>query len=618
MNKWLVLCTVIVLGSMQLYAQHAKVRKYTSPLSGSVILSELEDKYNAEVHSLESPRPDANADRQRLYNAKQEVAKLFPYKRGNAAYKTTAIGAPVLTTNFIADSLTGTPPDNDMAISKNGKAVSVVNSNIAITNADSGKMISRKTLKVMSTAVNLGGTQNYRYDPKVIYDPEADKFICVMLNSTNEDNYIVLGFSQSNDPAGQWNFYKFYGDYKGDTTWFDYPSIAITKDEFFLTGNKIKFNASWQAGFTETVIYQVKKQDGYTGASNITYQIWDSISYNGIQIRNLYPTKGGSSIKGPEQYFLSNRNFDVQNDTIFLVKIPDVISSGNTNLDIKVLISPTKYGVPQDGRQPDTSATLATNDGRILGAFIDGDEIQFVSTTVTPVSGASGVFHGVIKNYASTPTFSSAQIFSIDTLDFGYPNVTYAGNPWGVRQSVISFNFTGPNMYPGVGAIMFDGAGYSPMTIAKSGISSIKVLAQKQQRWGDYMGAQVDWNNTGSVWIEGIYGRTGQSYGSWIAKLNSPLLAVNNTNTKNADYKLYPNPALHYISFEFEVVQSTKTTFYIYDIQGKLVDKLLEHPCKQGLNRIQFNIGTLPAGNYVLKATSIEGAEIMSRKFVKE
>ncbi len=605
----------LLIGNYLATAQNARVKQYTAPLAGTVVLRDVEDNYNAQVINTEAPVPDAG--KLQLMDIKKQVAVQFPYKRANVAYKTTATAAPIVEKGYVADSFTGIPPDNDMAISKAGKAVSVVNSMIAITDDALGKMTFKRGLKTFSNAVGLNDFNDYRYDPKIMYDPEADRFICVMLNAINELNYIVLGFSKTNDPAGQWNFYKFYGNYNNDTTWFDYPSIAITKNEFFLTGNKIKFNASWQAGFAGTVIYQVNKQDGYNAVSNISYQIWDSINMNGIQIRNLYPAKGGSAILGPSQYFLSNRNFDVQNDTVFLVKIPDVISSGNTTLDIKVLTSPTKYGVPPDGRQPDTSVTLATNDGRVLGAYIDGDEIQFVSTTVSPGSGSAGIFHGIIKDFATSPVFKHTQILSVDTMDFGYPNITYAGNPWGLRQSLISFNYTGPNINPGMGAMMFDGVGYSPITLVKTGTGSIKRLTSKQQRWGDYMGSQVDWNNIGTVWIEGIYGRSDNDYGNWMAKLNSPLLSINKKQTFT-ESKIYPNPSVQLMYFEFTLSEQTNLVFAIYDMQGKMVDKVLEQTCKKGANRLQINIASLPAGNYTIQANAADGKAAMVQTFTKQ
>jgi hypothetical protein len=619
---------ILMLIQFQLAAQNVHVSIQQVPLAGTVVLKDVEDKYSAQVFNLESPGPDASVERKKLYAAKAISAAMFPYKKTKAQYKTTSVSAPIVTQSFTADSLSGIPPDNDFAVSRANKGISVMNSRLAIIDATTGSMPSRKNLQTFCAPTGLNTTNDYKYDPKVMYDPQADKFICVILNSTNEFNYIVVGFSQTNDPAGQWNFYKFYGDYKADSTWFDYPCVAITKDEFFLTGNKIKYNGSWQAGFTESVIYQMNKNDGYSGAATLTTKTWDGINGSSVFIRNLYPVKGGD---GPAQYFLSNRNFDVQNDTIFLVKVPNVISSGNNNLEIKVLKSPIKYGVPPEGRQPDTSVTLATNDGRILGAFCDGDEIQFVSASVAPVSGASGVFHGKITNYQTSPVLSHAAIITVDSLDFGYPNISYMGNPWGLRQSIISFNYTGPNTYPGMGAILFNGSEYSSIANVKTGNGSIKQLTGKTQRWGDYMASQVDvskptnpiqgnsdkWRITAAVWIEGIFGRADGRYGNWIAKINSPLLGIE-TEEKQSSVKIYPNPAIDLVEFEFDMNETETVSFKIHDIWGRTVDQILNAKCKHGHNALQFNVAPLAAGNYILTATTATGEEVIRKQFVKQ
>jgi hypothetical protein len=598
------------------WGQQATVRRMSVAKAGTVNLSQVDDKYQAEVYNLEMPSPDGNPDKVRLRQVKEQVSKQFPRRGNKAAYKTTVAPSPTVGMSYVADVQPGIPPDNDMAISLQNSSVSVMNSRIAIHNAQTGTPVTAKSLKSMTSTIGLNGVQYYRYDPKVIYDPEADRFICVMLNNTDAENWIILGFSKTNDPAGLWNFYKLYGNYANDTTWFDYPSIAITHSEFFLTGNKIKFNTSWQAGFTQTVIYQINKQDGYNG-DTLSTQLWENTSFGGRNIRNLYPVKGGASIKGPEQYFLSNRNFDVQNDTIFLVKIPDTIGSVNLNLTVTPLVSNLTYGVPPNGRQPDTSYTLATNDARVLGAYIENDEIQFTSTTVHPVSGASAVYHGKITNVSTSPSVQ-ASLFSIDTLDFGYPNLSFAGPYNGAKSSIISFNYTGPNKYPGMGAIYYDGTQFSDMVDIKTGDSSINQLPGKEQRWGDYMGSQQDWSGLGSVWVLGIYGRTDKDYGNFMAKLTSPYPnSVKDNLSPSGHSRLYPNPVIQYIKLDFELEQPDDVKFAIYDLQGRKVDELLENRCKAGKNRIQFNVGSLPKGNYFLKGHTSGGREVMVKPFIK-
>ena len=602
-----------------LHAQHASVKQYKAPLAGTVVLKDADDKYNAQVTSLQEPEVDGDGEKEMLDAVKAEIKRMYPYQKSKTVRKTTSALPPTVAISFVSDSFPGVPPDNYSAVSKGFKGVAVMNENIAVHDATTGAYITRKGLKPFSNAVGLNSIVNdYRYDPKVVYDPVADRFICMMLNGINQYNYIVVGFSATNDPSGSWKFYKFYGDYGADTTWFDYPQLSITQNELFFTGNKITYNTSWQLGFKRSVIYQIRKQDGYNGDSTLSYQIWDNVNYNNQKLRCLYPVNPGDALLGPDQYFLSNRDFDTVNDSVFLVRVPDTLGSGDTNLTVTAIVGTTSYGVPPDGRMPDTSLTLATNDGRVLGGFIKGSELQFVSTSVNTATGASALYHGIISNFNTTPTLQGT-IWGIDTLDMGYPNISYAGNNGGGNQSIISFDYSGPNTYPGFGAIFFDGAAYSPMVTIKGGDSCISQLAQKEQRWGDYSGSQPDWNTIGAVWVEGIYGRRDKKYGNYMAELKSPYFnSVPAISSAPPVSSLYPNPAWQYVTFEFSVAQEQLFTFTIYDTRGRVVDKLTTAWCHIGNNAIQFNIGPLSPGTYLLQASGNNGEVIPVHTFVRK
>ncbi len=229
-------------------AQHTSAKQYTAPLAGQVVLSELSDKYSAHVYSMEMPEPDGKAEQQRMREIKQQIQKNAPRHRSVAQKTASTVMQPVVSINFVADSSSEIPPDNYTAVSKNNKGMTVMNDLVSVHDATTGNYLTRTSLYQLSIAVGLNNTfttdNNYRYDPKVVYDPVADRFICVMLNGTDQYNFhAVIGFSKSNDPDSGWYFYKIYGDYRGDTTWFDYPSIAITQNELFVTGNKVKYDS---------------------------------------------------------------------------------------------------------------------------------------------------------------------------------------------------------------------------------------------------------------------------------------------------------------------------------------------------------------------------------------
>lgn len=604
-------------------AQQARSKRYLAPLSGQVTLGDVTDNYNVKIFSKEIPEPETGVDLIQLHQIKEQITKKYPRHTNIAKQsteRTTSIPGPLVAIHFATDTFGGTPPDNCAAVSKGNKLVAVMNDAITIYDAVRDSFIRQLSLESFSVSTGLTSVlHDYRYDPKVVYDPIADRFICIMLNSTNQFNDIVLAFSQTNDPNGAWKFYVFGGNFDNDTTWFDYPAIAITQNEVFFTGNKIKYDSSWQAGFKESVIYQVRKQDGYSGSSAVSYRIWDSVTYNGHYLRCLYPLNPADTILGPSQYFLSNRDFDTLNDSLFLVQVPDTIGSADSTLSVNAIVSSLSYGVPPDALQTDTAVALATNDGRVLGGFIKDNEIQFVSESVNPLTGNSAIYHGIISNFSTSPVLT-ASMYGIDTLDFGYPNISYTGNTGTGNQCIISFEYSGANTYPGFGAVFYDGTAYSNMTVVHSGISYINRISGKEQRWGDYSGSQPNWNAIGCVWVEGLFGSASHNYEDYFAELASPYftgVAKQNIPIRPTG-KLYPDPAKEMVRFEFSTEKEQQYSFMIYDMQGRQVVKLADKVCNAGYNVIQFNIRSFKTGMYLLQAIGNDGSITEVSRFMKE
>jgi hypothetical protein len=91
-------------------------------------------------------------------------------------------------------SLPGIPPDNYMAVSNGKKAVAVMNQLIAVHDATTGSYLYHKGLSQFTASVGLsstGTTIHIRLSPKVVYDPEADRFICAIL-CEKQTNIITL------------------------------------------------------------------------------------------------------------------------------------------------------------------------------------------------------------------------------------------------------------------------------------------------------------------------------------------------------------------------------------------------------------------------------------------
>ena len=548
---------------------------------------------------------------------KRKVNKLCSIKRVEE-YKGNGLHKEFVDTIIVDYAFSGNPynysapNDNTMAISNDGIVVSAVNTNIIFYDTKKDSLLKKMTLKQFSRS--LDGISNHQYDPKAIYDYQYDRFILVYLagSGTSGSSHIIVAFSTTNNPLDDWNLYAVEGNPFDDDSWTDYPAIALTDKELFITGNLIKTgNGSWQTSFKQSLIWQMDKQKGFDG-EELNMAIFSDINYQDIPCRNIHPVRGGNKFYGPEMYFLSERNFDIANDSFFVMKIEKYLEDGDVNLDIDVIIADEKYGMPPNALQPILTDSLATNDSRVLGAFFYDNKIQFVGNSVDVNTGHASFYHGVL-NLAENKRSIHLNVFSDSVLEYGYPNISFCGTTAESQQSIITYNYTSYKTFPGMAAFIFKGSddAYSLPTILKEGECGIKVLNGTLQRWGDYSASQPMYNKPGQVWTSATYGKKRNSlrvYGTWIASLNTQLVdEVDLADGENIETKVYPNPASSEpVIIEFKLEESEVIIVQIVDINGKFLDEIYHQEAKRGRNRISFLTTQLSNGLYFVIIKSEE------------
>lgn len=511
--------------------------------------------------------------------------------------------APVMLNNFAANNAQGTPNDNHIAISNGGKVVSVVNTNFRVYD-ENGTQLQSKTL---STFANSLGILTGISDPRVLYDPVADRFSVVFFSgNTSTTSRIIVAFSKTNDPAGQWNLYALNGNYLNDTTWSDYPIVVLSDKDLFMTFNHLKDGQDWKTGFRYSAIWQIDKQRGYDG-DTLQFNYWHNIEHNGKPIWNVCPVHGGSAPSGPETYFLSVRPSDLSNDTVFLHTISNSYQSGNAQFSTKVLKTNLAYGIPPSGLQKD-GQYVATNDARILDGFVENDKIQYVQNTVDPQTMTAAVYVGEVDNPSSATPTVSGQIISNDTVDFGYPSICYMGNNAFDNRAMISCSYSSPDTFPGTVAFYKDASGnVSDMLVIKQGQAPVDVLGDTIERWGDYTGIQRKYNEPNVAWLAGSYVYPSQAYRTWVAKVVNPDSSVVSSVAAipaTSSTQVFPNPASEKFSVKIDLPEGNFTRFALYDANGRLVRVLLEDKCKAGTGIFSFNTQYLTTGIYFLQITN--------------
>ncbi len=606
--------------STGLFAQvDFKKTEFRFPLKTVVTPSEITYDWNPAVQNLEMPSPVS--DKNILAKAKTTADNLYKPSAGKPYYKKSEsnrslVNPPYLGRNFQGNIYNNSVPnDNDMAISNGNKVVSVINSTIKFYDLN---LDTAYTAISLFSFCNSLGLPSAHFDPKVMYDPQADRFIMACLNGfTDSTSFYVIGFSQTNDPLMNWNFYSLPGNPFNDTLWTDFPMMSISPDELFLTGNLLHNDMPWQTGFVETFIWQINKWDGYNG-DTLSSGIYHDINFNNKPIRNLCPVKGGDGPYGPNQYFLSNRNFAVSCDSVFLVELTDTFNAPSTTIDIALVIVDENYHVPPDVHQPTNNHLFATNDARILGAFFQNNKIQFVSNSRDTVTNLGAVYHGVMNNISSNPSVNGYTI-SDDTLEFGYANISYAGISVTDNSAIIGLNYSAETVYPGAAVLTTDANGnYSMITNVRSGDNYVNVLSGTLERWGDYSGSQLKYNEPGVVWVALTYGASNIKQATWIGELSiQPFAGINTENKIVNETKLYPNPSDNTIHFEFLLDKEMQVSFQLFDLNGKLIHLLFEEKVRKGKNKFSFDASFLSAGEYILIMEG-ENNFKQANKFIKQ
>jgi hypothetical protein len=597
-----------------LAAQNYQVHKPAPSEAHTVEFSSIGKDYFPSLQQLEAPKPGGEAAEEKLKAIKEAIGPKQEADRTKRE-RSRAIDAPTATKGFQGNQPDGVPNDNDLAINQNGTIVSVTNSRISIFDT-SGQRLDRHSLEAFADTLSIEGN---KYDPRVEYDPEADRFVIAYLNGTlDTTSRIIMAFSASADPRGDWNLYSLPGDAIDNGSWSDFPAMALTKDEVFLTVNLLYNDSSWQAGFRQSVIWQLDKQAGYRGEA-LTQTVYSGITLDGEPIRNLTPVQGGDNLHGPAMHLLSNRNFTAQSKDFFVVTVTGMQDNPNTTVQTRQVTADAAYGAPPQVGQPRRNTRFATNDARILDGYQIGNTIHFVGNSIDLATNRGAIYHGRLIDPESANTLELS-VRTHPEKELGYPSIAYGEGEQGQQQGLIIANHSGDSTYPGYSGIRFKGMEHSTIKTLKAGTSSVNRQRAETERWGDYSGLQRRYSSSKTYWAAGYYGyeqNLAKENGTWISRIRTGApVNVNNADQRSAAAKAYPNPMQERLTVEFNIEKPQLLSFNLYNGQGQRIQQLQQQFTNVGTHAFTFSVAPLAAGNYVLEVQGKQGT-IATQKLVK-
>lgn len=396
------------------------------------------------------------------------------------------------------------PPDPELAVGRN-HMIAVVNVSVAIYDKHGA------TLFGPTVASNLFSQQICRtrlYDPNVVYDEEADRWILAYDKGAFETHggYCLLA-SQSSDPTGNW--YEYFFPFNDNSAWMDFPHAGVGDTHIYMGANMFDYDAP-SYNFIEGRIFAFDKADLYAGAgvaaierglgpSASTPQPIHLHGYN----NSAWPNHGNSHYILTDPYNGNSyalRRWNPMNNSLTLV--------GNVELGP----SNQAVSVPQNG-----FGMLRANDWRPLDfEYRNGYGWTTMTVSCNPGSGAVNCIRWAQINLnngnlgpAGTGTYgSNGQYRFFADLAVNYCDDMAIGYTRSSSNSFPSIWVTGRESSAPGGILQ-------PEVQLKAGEIAYRDFTGSPYRWGDYTGMTIDpFGKT--FWYLGQYSKnTGSNFGRW-------------------------------------------------------------------------------------------------------
>ncbi len=498
--------------------------------------------------------------------------------------------SPIVGTNFLGNVNNGSSPmDNSIAISDAGIIVSVSNTILEIDN-NVGTNLYYNNIVTLINDVTITNV----CDPVVLYDKAYDRFIMFVQECTgnSSNSFIFVFFSKTNNPAtGGWWKYKLTGNPLNNSTWFDYPKLAISNNELYVTGNLFT-NSSV---FSQAILYQINKLNGYAGGS-LNWLYYTGISGNPFTL--LPVSEGQGASYGPGCYLVSTSSNGTSIKLYDLTN--DICCSPVLNL---YTVTTTPFSPAGDASQLGTTCLLDNGSNRVLSGFYLNGIIHFVFHSDIG-SGWNGINY---NRLTLSPLGNISSTYGlVGSFDYSYPSIaSYATSPTD-KSVMIGFGRSGSTIYPEIRVVNCDNAmNWSSSTLVKSSSNYVSYVSTVKERWGDYSGITRRHNSpTPSVWMNHMYGTSANKWNTWIAEIHDNTSVGIKENILTNGMKVFPNPVSDIFNLEFNLSESTELSVNIFDINGKLIKELYIGKAIQGKNLFTFDKSNLSNGTYFLNIKS--------------
>jgi len=474
----------------------------------------------------------------------------------------------------------------------------------------------------------------FGYNPRVIYDQYAGRFLVLMLErweTTNGDasnqSRMLLAVSKTSDPNDGFWFHAIDSKLTiaAAESFVDFPGIAVDDKAVYVTNNMFAFGSSSYEGVR---LWIIRKAAAYADDDPSIFFI----------VRNPYASAGFVTTTVPAHMFgsvptgSSGRPMgtflaaysgitDGTSEYLQIVEVTDPLQTVGgpfftvQQLNVGNIDDPT-LTVP-DAIQPGSPARIETNDRRMLSAVWRNNNL-YCAANIRGLALSADANQAVARwwrlNTTSTTALTQADAGNVSGEDIAagtqtyYPSVMVDAN----GNMAVGFSASGPAVYPGAyyaTRLAGDPAGATsiPTALAVGVEFYQRYFGGTTNRWGNYNGIALSQPDEYDFWIFNQYAGTrgdlvGTDDGRWRTRLGRfrirTVTAVATTPPGAALFQNVPNPFNPLTTIRFAMPASARATLQVFDVEGRLIRTLVNETLPKGDHQVVWD-GRDDAGNSI-------------------
>jgi hypothetical protein len=439
-----------------------------------------------------------------------------------------ALANPIV--SFPGIAYTGRIPPDPIIAAGPSHLIAAVNWNFAVL-TKSGASLARIAANtwfsnVVPNVTTLGGA----FDPQVIYDHTAGRWILVYLASDKHtQSWILLSVSNNADPTGQWCNIPLRGDVNGSSpsgNWADYPGVGLDSQALYIATNQYQYTSSDEDLFAYSKIRVIPKSQIYGGGcvAPSYYDFWDLVDPMNMTTR-VFTLRPATTFGIPGIEYLVNNSPFPTSTYVTLWSLTSPLSQ-NPSLAAQNIPVTTSFAPPNADQLGGSGGTLNcpapclidTGGGRLLGAVYRDGSIW----TTHGIAGGTGNAYSRAR-YIRISVGGSSRVledvsFGVDGCWYYYPAVAVDQN--GNLGMVFTRSCTSEYASARYTGRATPDTTLQPSVLLKAGEANYlnpEMRTNGRNRWGDYSGAAVDPTDSTRIWLFGEYAAspTG-TWGTWV------------------------------------------------------------------------------------------------------